>query len=127
MPPVVTNTMSNAVELAQAALDEENSKLDIAQLRCNQSTEDAALSAFLAQADSGTVSNFKSAKYNACKAVQILADLQDTREKLNDFRTNGYTLFFLHAKEKKRFDRSEERRAGKRCVGTCSTRWSPYN
>src|SRR3546814_16769116 len=44
MPPVVTNTMSNAVELAQAALDEENSKLDIAQLRCNQSTEDAALS-----------------------------------------------------------------------------------
>src|SRR3546814_4906276 len=83
MPPVVTNTMSNAVELAQAALDEENSKLDIAQLRCNQSTEDAALSAFLAQADSGTVSNFKSAKYNACKAVQILADLQDKREKLN--------------------------------------------
>src|SRR3546814_2750819 len=62
MPPVVTNTMSKAVELAQAALDEENSKLDIAQLRCNQSTEDAALSAFLAQADSGTVSNFKSAK-----------------------------------------------------------------
>src|SRR3546814_5126890 len=89
-----------AVELAQAALDEENSKLDIAQLRCNQSTEDAALSAFLAQADSGTVSNFKSAKYNACKAVQILADLQDKREKLNDFRTNGYPLFFLHAKEK---------------------------
>jgi len=107
MPPVVTNTMSNAVELAQAALDEENSKLDIAQLRCNQSTEDAALSAFLAQADSGTVSSFKSAKYNACKAVQILADLQDKREKLNDFRTNGYPLFFLHAKEKKKFDGHE--------------------
>src|SRR3546814_1746700 len=89
MPPVVTNTMSNAVELAQAALDEENSKLDIAQLRCNQSTEDAALSAFLAQADSGTGSNYKSAKYNACKAVQLLAALQDKREKLNDFRTNA--------------------------------------
>ncbi len=103
MPPLVTNTMSNAVELAQAALDEENSKLDVAQLRCDQSTEDTALSSYLAQADSGTVSTFKSAKYNACKAVHILADLQDKREKLNDFRKNGYPLFFLHGKEKKSF------------------------
>src|SRR3546814_19751385 len=54
MPPVVTNTMSNAVELSQAALDGENSMMDISHIRCNQSPEDAALPAFLPPAASGT-------------------------------------------------------------------------
>jgi len=103
LPPTVTNTMSNAVELAEAAADEDNAKLDLAQLRCSQSTEDAALDAFLKQADSGTASNFKSAKYNMCRIVYILADLQDKRQKLNDIRKNGYPLFYLHAKEKKSY------------------------
>src|SRR3546814_15582931 len=33
-----------------------------------------------------------------------------------------------HLKEHGRFDvtRSEERRVGKECVSTCSSRWSPY-
>lgn len=104
LPPVVTNTMSNAVELAQAAMDEENTKLDIAELRCDQSTEDTALAAFLDQADSDTVSTYKTTKKNACRLVHILADLQDKREKLNDIRENGYPLFYLHAKEKKSFN-----------------------
>ena len=104
LPPKVTNTMGNAVELAQAAMNEDNTKLDLAQLRCDQSTEDTALSAYLAQADSNTNSTYKTAKKNTCKAVHILADLQDKREKLNDIRKNGYPLFFLHKKDKKSYD-----------------------
>lgn len=104
LPPKVTNTMSNAVELAQAAMNEDNTKLDLAQLRCDQSTEDTALSAYLSQADSNTVSTYKTAKKNTCKIVHVLADLQDKREKLNDIRENGYPLFFLHEKEKKSYD-----------------------
>jgi len=103
LPPVVTNTMGNAVELAQAAMDEENTKLDLAELRCSQSTEDAALSAFLDKADKDTVSTYQSTKLYACKAVHILASLQDMREKLNDIRENGYPLFYLHKKDKKTF------------------------
>jgi hypothetical protein len=104
LPPKVTITMSNANELAQAALDDENTKLDIADLRCDQSTEDAALGAFLAQADQNTVSTYNSTKKTACKIVHILADLQDKRQKLNEIRENGYPLFYLHAKEKKSYD-----------------------
>ncbi len=104
VPPQVTVTMSNANELAQAAMNEENTKLDIAELRCNQSTEDAALRAFLDQADSATVSKYKSAKKSACRIVHTLASLQDKRQKLNEIRENGYPLFHLHAKEKKSYD-----------------------
>lgn len=104
IPPQVTITMSNANELAQAALDEDNTKLDIADMRCNQDTEDAALGAFLDQADSSTVSKYKSAKKTACRIVHVLASLQDKREKLNEIRENGYSLFYLHAKEKKSYD-----------------------
>ncbi len=107
MPPKVTTTMSNAQELAQAALDEENSKLDIAEIRCDQSTEEAALAAALDKMDSGTVSKFKTAKKAACRVVHVLADLQDKRQKLNDIRENGYPLFFLHAKDKKKFGDKE--------------------
>lgn len=107
MPSKVTNTMSNAQELAEAALDEENTKLDVAQVRCNQSTEDAALASALEKLDSGTVSKFKSGKKTACKVVHVLADLQDKRQKLNDIRENGYPLFFLHAKDKKNFGGKE--------------------
>ncbi|WP_296714691.1 hypothetical protein [Tistrella sp.] len=103
MPPVVTNTMSNAEALAQAAADDDKTKLDILSLRCSQSTEQTALAAYLAQADSGTASAYKTAKFDACKAIHILADLQDKRQKLNDIRENGYPLFYLHAKEKKKF------------------------
>ncbi|WP_448557779.1 hypothetical protein [Tistrella mobilis] len=104
IPPVVTNTMSNAEALAQAAADDDNTKLDILSLRCSQSTEQTALSAYLAQADAGTVSSYEAAKYNVCKVVHILADLQDKRQKLNDIRENGYPLFYLHEKEKKSYD-----------------------
>lgn len=103
MPPEVTITMNNAVELAQAALDEEKTKLDVAELRCGQNTEDAALGAYLDQASDSLVSQYKTTKKSACKIVHILADLQDKREKLNDFRKNGYPLFFLHVSDKKGF------------------------
>lgn len=103
LPPKVTTTMSNAQELAQAALNEDNTKLDVAQIRCSQSTEDAALSAALDKLDSGTQSKFKSGKTKACKIVHVLADLQDKRQKLNDIRENGYPLFHLKAKDKKSF------------------------
>lgn len=107
LPKTVTHTMANAVELAQAAMDEENTKLDLAMMRCAQSTEDTALAAYLEQAGSSATSNYKSTKRTACKMVQILADLQDKRDKLNDFRENGYPLFFLHEKDKKGFNGKE--------------------
>jgi hypothetical protein len=103
LPPQVTLSMSNAMELAKAAADEDNTKLDIAQLRCNQNVEDAALAAALDQLDSNTVSKFKSAKTKACKVVHVLADLQDKKQKLDQIRKDGYPLFFLHAKDKKDF------------------------
>jgi len=103
LPPKVTLSMSNAVELAQAAADEDKTKLDIAELRCNQNTEDAALSAALQQLDSSTVNKFQAAKKKACKIVHVTADLQDKKRKLDDLRTNGYSLFHLQAKDKKDF------------------------
>ncbi|TRW49456.1 hypothetical protein FM042_00905 [Aliidiomarina halalkaliphila] len=103
LPPKVTNTMSNAVELAQAALNEKNTRLDLAIMRCAQSTEDTALSAYLDQAGSSAKSNYKDTKRTACKLVQLLADLQDKQNKLNDIRKDGYPLFFLHASKKHQF------------------------
>jgi len=103
MPPTVKLTMSNAMELAQTAANEDGTKVDIAQLRCNQNTEDAALAAALDKLDNNTVSKFKSAKTKACKVVHIVADLQDKKQKLALINTNGYPLFHLHAKDKKSF------------------------
>ena len=109
LPPAVPITMSNAVALAQAAADEDKTKLDVAQLRCDQNTEDAALGAWLDQQSSDVQSAYRSTKRDICKAVHILAELQDAREKLNDIRQNGYPLFFLHVKEKKTFASSYKR------------------
>ena len=103
LPPKVTLSMSNAMELAKAAADEDSTKIDIAQLRCNQNAEDAALAAALDQLDSNTVSKFKAAKTKACKVVHVVADLQDKKQKLDQIRTNGYPLFHLHKKDKKDF------------------------
>ncbi|MCI5076895.1 hypothetical protein [Oricola sp.] len=103
LPPVVTVTMSNAEEMAQAAMDDENTKLDLADLRCSQSTEDSALEAYLDQADDDLVEDFDVAKKGICTVVHVLANLQDKREKLNDIRENGYPIFFKHAKDKKTF------------------------
>src|SRR3546814_18464722 len=36
-------------------------------------------------------------------------------------------LHFVQALEISHFGRSEERRVGKECVGTCRSRWSPYH
>lgn len=108
LPPVVTNTMSNAVELAQAAMDEENSKLDIAQVRCSQDLSNTALTKSIKDAG-GTemLSNFYDYQKKACKAVQVLADLQKKYEQLQEFRENGYPLFYLHQKDKKDFNGKE--------------------
>lgn len=103
LPPKVTITMGNAVELAQAALDEDNTKLDLAELRCDQSTEGSALAAWLDQADNKTVSTWKTTKKNACQLVHVLADLQDKRDKLNQIREEGYPLFYLHKKNEVKF------------------------
>lgn len=103
LPPKVTHTMSNAVEIAQAAMNEENTKLDLAELRCAQSTEDTALSSYLAAAGGSAESNYKSTKKTACKVVQLLANLQDKRDKLNQIREEGYPLFFRHAKRTVKF------------------------
>ncbi|HYD76490.1 hypothetical protein [Ramlibacter sp.] len=107
LPTKVTTTMANAQELAQVALDEESTKVDVAQVRCSQSTDDAALGAVMSKLDSGTVSKFKKAQKTACKVVHVVADLQDKRQKLNEIRENGYPLFYLHAKDKKNFSGKE--------------------
>ena len=107
VPKEVTVTMGNAVELAQAALDEDNTKLDLAELRCNQSTEDSAMAAWLDQTDDKTASTWQTTKKNACQLVQVLADLQDKRDKLNQIREEGYPLFYLHKKNKVKFSGKE--------------------
>lgn len=105
---VVTNTMSNAVELAQAAMDEENSKLDIAQVRCSQDLSNTALTKSIKDAGGADMlSNFYDYQKKACKAVQVLADLQRKYEQLQEFRENGYPLFYLHQKDKKDFNGKE--------------------
>lgn len=109
LPPTATNTMTNGIELAKAAADEDNTRLDLAQLRCDQSTENTALDAFLKQASGDTASSYKSAKYNICRIVQVIADLQDKKQKLDQLRKNGYPLFFLHEKDKKTFGGTYER------------------
>lgn len=103
MPPKVTHSMSNAMELAEAAADDSNTSLDLAMLRCDQNTEDAALSAALDQLDKKTVDKFKAAKKKACKLVHFAADLQDKKRQLDKIRTEGYPLFHLKAKDKKNF------------------------
>lgn len=107
MPPSVSISMSNAMELAEAAADEDNTKLDLAELRCNQNTEDAALSAALDQLGSSTVDKFRKAKKTACKLVHFAADLQDKKRQLDKIRTEGYPLFHLKAKDKKGFNGKE--------------------
>jgi hypothetical protein len=103
MPPLVPITMTNAVQLAQAAANGSNTKLDLAQLRCDQNTEDAALGAYLNQAGSATQNTYRDTKREACKIVHVLAELQDAREKLDGIRKNGYPIFYLHVKEEKKF------------------------
>ncbi|WP_229833486.1 hypothetical protein [Alishewanella longhuensis] len=103
MPPQVTISMANAVQLAEAAAKESNTKLDLAQLRCDQNTEDAALGAYLNQASSATQTTYRDTKREACKVVHVLAELQDARQKLNDIRQNGYPIFHLHVQDKKTF------------------------
>jgi hypothetical protein len=103
MPPSVSISMSNAMELAEAAADEDNTKLDLAELRCDQNTEDAALSAALDQLGSDTVSKFKAGKKTACKLVHFAADLQDKKAQLDKIRTEGYPLFHIKKKDKKNF------------------------
>ena len=107
MPPSVSISMGNAMELAEAAADDANTKLDLAELRCDQNTEDAALAAALDQLDSGTVDKFKKAKKTACKLVHFAADLQDKKEQLDEIRTEGYPLFHLKAKNKVKFGDKE--------------------
>jgi len=96
-------TMSNAVTLAQAALDEDNTKLDLADLRCSQNTEDAAMAYALDAMGGDAAGKYKKTKVTACKIVQVLADLQDKKQKLDAIRKDGYPLFHLSAKDKKKF------------------------
>jgi hypothetical protein len=96
-------TMSNATALAQAALNEDNTKLDLAELRCDQNTEDAAMSYALNAMGGDAAGKYKKTKLTACKIVQVLADLQDKKQKLDSIRENGYPLFNLSAKDKKKF------------------------
>lgn len=103
MPPSVSISMSNAMELAEAAADEDNTKLDLAELRCDQNTEDAALAAALDQLGSSTVDKFRKGKKTACKLVHFAADLQDKKEQLDKIRTEGYPLFHIKKKDKKNF------------------------
>lgn len=103
MPPTVTLSMKNAMDLAEAAADEDNTKLDLAELRCDQNTEDAALGAALDQIDSKTVDKFKAAKKTACRLVHFAADLQEKKRQLDKIRTNGYPLFHISKKDKKDF------------------------
>ena len=107
MPPSVSISMGNAMELAEAAADDANTKLDLAELRCEQNTEDAALAAALDQLDSGTVDKFRKAKKTACKLVHFAADLQDKKEQLDEIRTEGYPLLHLKAKNKVKFGDKE--------------------
>src|SRR5690606_4560763 len=107
LPPKVTITMENAVEFAEAAADESNTKLDLAQLRCDQNTEDAALSAALQQLGGDMVDKFQLAKKQACKIVHFIADMQHKKEQLDEIRTEGYPIFHLEKKDKKNFNGKE--------------------
>jgi len=109
LPPVVTVTMANAVALSQAAADAENTKIDLAQLRCDQNTEDAALGSWLNGQSSSVQNTYSSTKRSTCKMVHLLSELQDARNKLDDIRKNGYPIFYLAAKEKKTFAGSYKR------------------
>src|SRR3546814_13668201 len=42
-------------------------------------------------------------------------------------RRQQIRLAFCWAHVRRKFYRSEERRVGKECVSTCSSRWSPYH
>lgn len=103
LPPQVSITMTNAVQLAQAAASGSSTKLELAQLRCDQNTEDAALGAYLNQAGSATQKTYQDTKREACKIVHVLAELQDAREKLEGIRKNGYPIFYLHVQDGKKF------------------------
>jgi hypothetical protein len=104
LPPVVTLTMENAVDLAQTAADEESTNLELAELRCSQDFEDAALGVALdSLADPDTKANFYSAHKKVCKLVQVLGMLQKKHEQLEEIRETGYPLFYLHKKDKKTF------------------------
>lgn len=106
LPPVATRTMENAVELAQAAADE-SSKLDLASLRCSQSIDGTALDLALTSIGGDASDNFVAARNSICKVVQVIADLQEKKEQLDEFRENGYPLFHLHVKKKKDFSGKE--------------------
>src|SRR3546814_18734393 len=41
--------------------------------------------------------------------------------------TDGISMFAYHGQDTSDQARSEERRVGKECVSTCSSRWSPYH
>src|SRR3546814_20890696 len=41
--------------------------------------------------------------------------------------SDGSPMFNLKAANRERIGRSEERRVGKECVSTCSSRWSPVH
>lgn len=104
LPPTVTLTMENAEELAQAAADEDNSKIDLAELRCSQDIKNGVLGTALASLEDESVSDtFYSAHNKVCKLVQVLAMLQKKHEQLQEIRENGYPLFHLHVKDKKKF------------------------
>jgi len=103
LPPKVTLSMENALELAEAAADDSNTKVDLAALRCSQNTEDAALAAAMEKLGGDTVENFRKAKKRACKLVTFAADLQNKKEQLDEIRTEGYPLFHLEKKDTKDF------------------------
>src|SRR3546814_2745047 len=59
--------------------------------------------------------------HTIAKIVQSAVSAKDGEYALNN---SHIVIFDIHSEYK---SRSEERRVGKECVSTCSSRWSPYH
>src|SRR3546814_2463882 len=63
--------------------------------------------------------------FDKLSGIMSAAVVQEAREAGLVVECEDKTGFFL--RDKPSDDRSEERRVGKECVSTCSSRWSPYH
>src|SRR3546814_12524498 len=56
---------------------------------------------------------------------RLLSHIEEVRQSLQRGESVGRRLDFLMQELNREDNRSEERRVGKECVRTCSSRWSP--
>jgi hypothetical protein len=100
---MVRKSMENAEELITTK-EEGGDALDIAALRCSQTSGEDAVSDLIATyLDKNHVKTYQAAKREVCTVVLTLADLRYKREQYEALKENGYPLFYKHKKDKKSF------------------------